>query len=158
MAVVGLADVTVPADLADEIVVPFPFARALRRYRGLKVLFLQDEYENTAATHDAIEKLGIDLVFTCVPQSSIRQVYPEERFGGVRFVPILTGYARQQPNDFMTPERMLGPDVGSTSFPPYLRAFSQFDVGVTLNLRLESLRRDGNRLVATSRDGCRASP
>ena len=40
-----------------------------------------------------------------------------------------------------------GPDVGSTSFPPYLRAFSQFDVGVTLNLRLESIRREGNRLV-----------
>ncbi len=49
--------------------------------------------------------------------------------------------------DYMTPERMLGPDVGSTSFPPYLRAFSRFDVGVTLNLRLESIRREGNRLI-----------
>ncbi|MDE3177717.1 MAG: NADH:flavin oxidoreductase [Pseudomonadota bacterium] len=54
--------------------------------------------------------------------------------------------------DYMTPERMLGPDVGSTSFPPYLRAFSAFDVGVTLNLRLERVRRDGNRLVATFYD------
>jgi NADPH-dependent 2,4-dienoyl-CoA reductase/sulfur reductase-like enzyme len=54
--------------------------------------------------------------------------------------------------DYMTPERTMGPDVGSTSFPPYLRAFSQFDVGVTLNLRLESLRREGNRLVATFHD------
>ena len=54
--------------------------------------------------------------------------------------------------DYMTPERMLGPDVGSTSFPPYLRAFSQYDVGVTLNLRLERLERHGNRLVATFHD------
>jgi len=54
--------------------------------------------------------------------------------------------------DYMTPERMLGPDVGSTSFPPYLRAFSQFDVGVTLNLRLESIRREGNRLVGVFLD------
>jgi 2,4-dienoyl-CoA reductase-like NADH-dependent reductase (Old Yellow Enzyme family) len=54
--------------------------------------------------------------------------------------------------DYMTPERAMGPDVGSTSFPPYLRAFSEFDVGVTLNLRLESLRREGNRLVATFYD------
>jgi hypothetical protein len=52
----------------------------------------------------------------------------------------------------MTPERALAPDVGSTSFPPYLRAFSQFDVGVTLNLRLESLRREGNRLVGVFYD------
>ncbi|HXT08292.1 MAG TPA: NADH:flavin oxidoreductase [Roseiarcus sp.] len=54
--------------------------------------------------------------------------------------------------DYMTPERMLGPDVGSTSFPPYLRAFSQYDVGVTLNLRLESIRREGNRLVGVFHD------
>jgi len=54
--------------------------------------------------------------------------------------------------DFVTPERMLGPDVGSTSFPPYLRAFSEFGVDVTLNLRLERVRRDGNRLVATFLD------
>ena len=54
--------------------------------------------------------------------------------------------------DYMTPERMLGPDVGSTSFPPYLRAFSKYDVGVTLNLRLESVRREGNRLVGVFHD------
>ncbi len=54
--------------------------------------------------------------------------------------------------DYMTPERMMGPDVGSTSFPPYLRAFSEFDVGVTLNLRLESIRREGNRLVGMFHD------
>ena len=54
--------------------------------------------------------------------------------------------------DYMTPERALGPDVGSTSFPPYLRAFSKYDVGVTLNLRLESIRREGNRLVGVFHD------
>jgi pyruvate/2-oxoglutarate dehydrogenase complex dihydrolipoamide dehydrogenase (E3) component len=54
--------------------------------------------------------------------------------------------------DYVTPERALAPDVGSTSFPPYLRAFSQFGVAVTLNLRLESVRREGNRQVATFHD------
>ncbi len=54
--------------------------------------------------------------------------------------------------DFVTPERALAPDVGSTSFPPYLRAFSEFGVAVTLNLRLERVRREGNRLVATFLD------
>ncbi len=54
--------------------------------------------------------------------------------------------------DYMTPERALGPDVGSTSFPPYLRAFSKYDVGVTLNLRLEGIRREGNRLVGVFHD------
>jgi 2,4-dienoyl-CoA reductase-like NADH-dependent reductase (Old Yellow Enzyme family) len=54
--------------------------------------------------------------------------------------------------DYVTPERALAPDVGATSFPPYLRAFSEHDVGVTLNLRLERIRREGNRLVATFLD------
>jgi N-methyl-L-proline demethylase len=54
--------------------------------------------------------------------------------------------------EFVTPERSLAPDVGATSFPPYLRAFSQFGVSVTLNLRLERVRREGNRLVATFLD------
>ena len=54
--------------------------------------------------------------------------------------------------EFVTPERFLAPDVGATSFPPYLRAFSEFGVAITLNLRLERVRRDGNRLVAVFLD------
>ena len=47
--------------------------------------------------------------------------------------------------EFVTPERSLAPDVGATSFPPYLRAFSEHGVTITLNLRLERIRREGNR-------------
>jgi N-methyl-L-proline demethylase len=54
--------------------------------------------------------------------------------------------------EFVTPERSLAPDVGATSFPPYLRAFSEFGVSIALNLRLERIRREGNRLVATFLD------
>ena len=39
--------------------------------------------------------------------------------------------------EIVTPERMLAPDVGGTSFPPYFRAFSKADAKITLNLRLE---------------------
>src|SRR5690606_17145236 len=38
--------------------------------------------------------------------------------------------------EFVTPERTLAPDVGGTSYPPYLRAFSKHGVRTTLNLRL----------------------
>ena len=50
--------------------------------------------------------------------------------------------------EIVTPERMLAPDVGGTNYPAYFRAFSQHDVRITINLRLESVRRDGNTLVA----------
>jgi len=37
--------------------------------------------------------------------------------------------------DYVTPERSFAPDVGATSAPPYLRAFSDHNVSITLNLR-----------------------
>ena len=49
--------------------------------------------------------------------------------------------------EIVTPERTLAPDIGGTSFPPYFKAFSRHGVTTTLNLRLEAVRRDGNRLV-----------
>jgi N-methyl-L-proline demethylase len=60
--------------------------------------------------------------------------------------------SRSSELEIVTPERALAPDVGGTSFPPYFRAFSKHDVRITLNLRLQAIRRQGNRLVATFHD------
>jgi hypothetical protein len=68
------------------------FERALRGFQGLKALILQDEYEATDAACRSIADLGIRLVFTCVPEPHIRQVYPPELLTGVEFVNVLTGY------------------------------------------------------------------
>src|SRR5271157_97785 len=54
--------------------------------------------------------------------------------------------------EIVTPERMLAPDVGGTSYPPYFRAFSRADAKVSLNLRLESIARLGNRVVGVFYD------
>ena len=54
--------------------------------------------------------------------------------------------------EIITPERVLGPEVGGTSYPPYFKAFSEHDVRVTINLRLERVERAGNRLRASFRD------
>jgi 2,4-dienoyl-CoA reductase-like NADH-dependent reductase (Old Yellow Enzyme family) len=49
--------------------------------------------------------------------------------------------------EIVTPERVLAPDVGGTSYPGYFRAFSRADAKLTLNLRLESITRRGNRVA-----------
>jgi NADPH-dependent 2,4-dienoyl-CoA reductase/sulfur reductase-like enzyme len=54
--------------------------------------------------------------------------------------------------EYITPERMLGPDVGGTNYPAYLKALSLGRVRVTLNLRLERIERRGNGLAATFHD------
>jgi 2,4-dienoyl-CoA reductase-like NADH-dependent reductase (Old Yellow Enzyme family)/glycine/D-amino acid oxidase-like deaminating enzyme len=54
--------------------------------------------------------------------------------------------------ELVTPERMLGPLVGSMNSPAYLRAFAEHGVTVTLGHRLTAVRRgDGRGLVATLR-------
>ncbi len=68
------------------------FTRALRKHQGLKVLFIQDEYENTNATKQSILDLGIGLVFTCIPEQSLATVFPPAQFSRVKFVNVLTGY------------------------------------------------------------------
>ncbi|GAB5469192.1 MAG: NADH:flavin oxidoreductase [Rhodospirillales bacterium] len=52
----------------------------------------------------------------------------------------------------VTPERSLAPDVGGTNYPQYVRALSRAKAEIRLFERLEALRRDGNRLLATFRN------
>jgi len=51
--------------------------------------------------------------------------------------------------EIATPERVLAPEVGGTNYPAYFQAFARHDVTISLNLRLQRIRREGNRLVAT---------
>ena len=51
--------------------------------------------------------------------------------------------------EIVTPERALAPEVGGTNYPIYFKAIHQAGATITLNLRLEKVRRDGNILVAT---------
>jgi len=65
---------------------------ALERFAGLKVLFLQDEYDHTRTAISWIRKLGIRCVYTCVPPASRPLVYPGADLAGVEFVGTLTGF------------------------------------------------------------------
>lgn len=67
-------------------------ASALNEFKGLKVLFIQDEYDHTQRAWHWIRSLGIQLVFTVVPPDGIARVYPPQVFPEVRFVSVLTGY------------------------------------------------------------------
>jgi hypothetical protein len=70
-------------------------ARARERIRdfpGLKVLFLQDEYREVDAVVSRIREVGIDVLFTCLPEDEIEKVYPAERLPGLTRINTLTGF------------------------------------------------------------------
>lgn len=70
--------------------------KALEAFGGLKFLFIQDEYDFPQRTWHWIRKLGINLVFTVVPEAGIETVYPREKFPNTRFVTNLTGYVPEK--------------------------------------------------------------
>jgi N-methyl-L-proline demethylase len=51
--------------------------------------------------------------------------------------------------ELVSPERLFAPEMGGMNHAPYMRAFHERHVGVTINTRLVAVRREGNALVAT---------
>ena len=49
--------------------------------------------------------------------------------------------------EIVTPERTVGVDVGGLNMVPYARAFNETDTRITLNQRVRTVRRDGDRLA-----------
>ncbi|MBI1778032.1 MAG: NADH:flavin oxidoreductase [Proteobacteria bacterium] len=50
--------------------------------------------------------------------------------------------------EIVTPERTLAPDVGGTNYPAYFKSIASHGVAITLNMRLQTVARTGNTLVA----------
>lgn len=69
--------------------------RKLRRFKGLKAAYIQDEYRFIGDTSEALVDLGIDLVFTCLPDGVQRKVYSDPRLAGIGLKQVLTGYVPQ---------------------------------------------------------------
>jgi hypothetical protein len=68
----------------------------LKRFKGLKVAFLQDEYRAIQTYWKHINEIGLDLLFSCVPDDELRKVYPKEKVPRLRVVNVLTGYVPEQ--------------------------------------------------------------
>jgi N-methyl-L-proline demethylase len=50
--------------------------------------------------------------------------------------------------EFVTPERVVLPEIGGTNYPAYLKASGEHGVVITLNRRLRAIHRSGNQLTA----------
>jgi hypothetical protein len=66
--------------------------RTLCAFNGLKVLFIQDEYEGTEIARLHMDRVNYNIVYTCVPASEVNIVYPQTRFPSTDFLTTLTGY------------------------------------------------------------------
>ena len=98
--------------LINDSYVSSDFREKLRRFRGLKVQFLQDEYRWVDAMTAVGRDIGIHVLFTVVPEPAAGQLY-DSRLPGVRRVLTLTGFVpenvRERP---IRPLRLRPIDVG----------------------------------------------
>ena len=78
--------------LAFEQYIAQDFRDMLRRFRGLKIEFIQDDYRWVDRATAASREIGTNVLFTVAPEPAASQLY-DERLPGVRRVQTLTGYA-----------------------------------------------------------------
>ncbi len=71
-------------------------AKRLAEFKGVKILFIQDEYRWVDRTSTAIRKLGISVIFTVANKQAIRPIYRDPYFDTVRFEQTLTGFVPEQ--------------------------------------------------------------
>lgn len=78
------------------------FVKRLSEWNGIKVLSVQDEYDNTNKLKQKIKEVGFDIVLTCVPSNLREQIYPAAEFPKTGFHQVLTGYVPEDSGDFST--------------------------------------------------------
>jgi len=66
-------------------------AAKIARFRGLKVQLIQDEYRAVDTVTAAMRRLGIDVLYTCVPSPEREEMYAD-RLPGVTLVTTLPGF------------------------------------------------------------------
>lgn len=72
------------------------YQQKVQEFGGYKVLFLQDEYENTNLSKARARELGVNVIYTCVPLEQRSKVYFDDEFPHTRFMHNLTGYVSEQ--------------------------------------------------------------
>lgn len=68
------------------------FLNLLTNYQGKKAIFLQDEYDFVDKTRSWLDRLQFNLVFTTIPGSEIKKIYPQSRYSKAKFLTVFTGY------------------------------------------------------------------
>jgi hypothetical protein len=101
---------------------PPPLPERLASFEGLKVQFIQDEYRAVDAVTAAMRNIGIDVLFTCVPEPAAGQMY-DSRLPGVTRVFTLPGYV---------PDELVGREVAPAGERPIDVGYRGRDVPVWL--------------------------
>ena len=99
--------------IASDAYISPNFRKNLSEFKGLKIIFIQDEYRWIDATAEAMRDLGIAVVFSVIHPDVVRKVYHHPWFERVQFEYTLTGFVPDHLADVEVPPYADRPiDVG----------------------------------------------
>ncbi|MCH7547201.1 MAG: glycosyltransferase family 1 protein [Planctomycetes bacterium] len=87
--------------ISDAYLAP-AFRDKIARFKGLKIQMIQDDYRWVDDMTAMIRYLGINILFTLVPESEISKIWTE-RLPGVACIPTLAGYVPDRLVGYPTP-------------------------------------------------------
>jgi len=104
------------------------FRKKIKRFSGLKVQFIQDEYRRVDQFTAMTRYLGIRVLFSMLPPTSIQKLYNETRLPGVVKVHTLAGYVPDDLRNLPTlplAERPIDIGYRGRAIPFWLGRFGQ---------------------------------
>lgn len=131
----------------------------IQNYSGLKACFIQDEYRFIDSTVSAMKEMGINLLFTVVPQGIGDKIYSPSTLIDLEKIYILTGYAPDELKSIQHvpsyDERPLDVVYRSRSLPYWLGKLGQEKLiiadrfnkdGARYNLKMDISAREIDRI------------
>lgn len=118
--------------ISDHYLAP-AFREQIRRFSGLKMQFIQDEYRWVDDITDMMRYLGIHVLWTLVPPAEIPKVYDDRRLPGVRKIHTLGGYVPDDLGAIVPPHVEARPiDIGyrGRTLPYWLGTLAQEKVWI----------------------------
>lgn len=76
--------------------------KRLQAYKGMKVIFIQDEYRRINDMVDELAFLKIDVLFTCFPDHEFDRIYLPSKLPNLSKYNNLTGYVPERLTEFKT--------------------------------------------------------
>jgi len=101
---------------------------AIRRFKGFKAVFIQDDYRWVNRTVSAMQYLRVNAIFCLAPQNVVDFVYSPKVLPGVRKLTVLAGYVPEQLTSIAPkPYSMRSVDIGyrARKLPAWIGAHAQ---------------------------------